>query len=113
MCDTRSGCFIYQAARVEALELEGLGELVVFAGGQDMRHGPTADGNGFEATRTPPTVEIQPRDRRGAENGTRIRDEIYGTSPLAQQSQTTERGKQVKSARDDLLRDRKASPLRV
>ena len=48
----RSG-FVDEAADAKALELEGLGQFVVLAGGQQMRQRPAADRYGLEAPRAP------------------------------------------------------------
>src|SRR2546430_7312171 len=61
--------FVDQAPGDEALELEGLGELVIAPGRQHVRERPPSGGDRLESPGSPAAVDVQPRDRSRPDDG--------------------------------------------
>src|SRR5207249_7265234 len=82
--------FVDQAPGGEALELEGLGELVIASGREHVRERPAAGGDRLESPGSPAAVDVQPRDRSGPDDGARVGPHIDATGHLPRTPQAAE-----------------------
>mgnify|MGYP001545875116 CR=1 FL=1 len=113
MRDPGGACLVDQTAGDEALQLKGLGQVVISPGGQYVREQPSAGGYGLEPSGSPPAIDEDPIHGSCSDDGTRIVHDIDDAGPLAQQRQSAERWKQLEHAGNRSLRARKAASLRA
>src|SRR5260221_6114255 len=113
MRDAGARRLVDQSARIEAAEIEGRREFVMPAGGEKMGQQKAARRDGLEAAGPPAAVQMQPVDRRRADDRAVIPGDVDDARPLAQQLEAPEARKQLREAGDDVLGDRQIAALRV
>ena len=81
--------------------------------GQTMREQRAACGNCLEASGSPAIVQKNALDRRRADDGRGIRDDVDDSAPLAHQLQLPEGREHVEKAGDDDLLHRRGAALAI
>ena len=113
MLDARARGLVDEATRGEAGKVEGPADLVMRVGRKQMREQCAASGNRLEAAGSPAAVQKNALDRRGPDDGRRIRNDVDDSAPLAHQLQLAEGGEHFEQAGEDELLHRRRAALPV
>src|SRR5579863_3440232 len=105
--------FIDETPRRETIHPKRLDERMGPIIGHGMGKRFPTDGNGLETARPPTRTDIQRRNRRLAENRTRIGRDVDDAGPLPHQLEAAERRKQVQCGAQRVLESGKRAALAV